>query len=120
MHDWGDMLVQAGFAEPVMDMERITLSYSSSSALLDELRSLGGNLSSARGGLLRGRQWLANWHAAMEEHLPRSSDGRLLLSFEVIYGHAHKGQPRIPVAQTSAVPLQSMRQMLGTQQHRTR
>ena len=29
MHDWGDMLVQAGFAEPVMDMERITLTWDS-------------------------------------------------------------------------------------------
>lgn len=120
MHDWGDMLVQAGFAEPVMDMERITLSYSSSSALLDELRSLGGNLSSLRAADSRGRQWLAGWHSAMEEYLPRGPAGRLLLSFEVIYGHAHKGQTRIPVAQTSAVPLQSMRDMLGTQHRRTR
>jgi malonyl-CoA O-methyltransferase len=119
MHDWGDMLVQAGFAEPVMDMERITLSYSSSSAMLDELRSLGGNLSSARAVGSRGRQWLAGWHSAMEEHLPRASDGRLLLTFEVIYGHAFKGETRIPVAKTSAVPLESMRTMLGTQRRST-
>ena len=44
MHDWGDMLVQAGFAEPVMDMERITLTYSSPESLLQELRELGRNL----------------------------------------------------------------------------
>jgi malonyl-CoA O-methyltransferase len=29
MHDWGDMLVASGFAEPVIDMERITLSCAS-------------------------------------------------------------------------------------------
>src|SRR5437667_54375 len=34
MHDWGDMLVQTGFAEPVMDMERITLTYETPARLL--------------------------------------------------------------------------------------
>ena len=41
MHDWGDMLVQAGFAEPVMDMERITLTFATPQRLLEELRELG-------------------------------------------------------------------------------
>ena len=44
MHDWGDMLVQAGFAEPVMDMERITLTYATPADLLKDLRVLGRNL----------------------------------------------------------------------------
>ena len=34
MHDWGDMLVHAGFAEPVMDMERIVLTWPSASSSL--------------------------------------------------------------------------------------
>ena len=44
MHDWGDMLVHAGFAEPVMDMERITLTWETPQRLLEELRELGANL----------------------------------------------------------------------------
>ncbi|MEZ5701382.1 MAG: hypothetical protein R3E42_04580 [Burkholderiaceae bacterium] len=50
MHDWGDMLVANGFAEPVMDMERITLTFSDASAYLGELRELGRNLSARRFG----------------------------------------------------------------------
>ena len=57
MHDWGDMLVQAGFAEPVMDMERITLTYATSSDLLKDLRLLGRNLHHQRYQNLRGRGW---------------------------------------------------------------
>src|SRR4030095_6518202 len=41
MHDIGDMLVHSGFAEPVMDMEQITLTYADPQALLRELKHLG-------------------------------------------------------------------------------
>ena len=58
MHDWGDMLVEAGFADPVMDMERITLTYSTPEALIEDLRSLGGNFNYNRFPALRGRKWL--------------------------------------------------------------
>ena len=42
--DWGDMLASNGFAEPVMDMERITLTFETPERLLQELRGLGRNL----------------------------------------------------------------------------
>jgi malonyl-CoA O-methyltransferase len=54
MHDWGDMLVQAGFAQPVMDMERITLTFASPERLLQELRGLGRNLHRERFAAARG------------------------------------------------------------------
>ena len=41
MHDLGDMLVAAGFAEPVMDMERVTMVYADGAALLADLRASG-------------------------------------------------------------------------------
>jgi len=50
MHDWGDMLVHAGFAEPIMDMERITLTYSTPQSLLAELRGLGATCTPAFSG----------------------------------------------------------------------
>jgi len=114
MHDWGDMLVRQGFAEPVMDMERITLSYSSPAALLDELRSLGRNLSSRRQAGLRGRGWRQQLEQAIDSGLPRGPDGRLLLTFEVIYGHAFKAPPRIPVASSTQVAVDDLRAMLRT------
>jgi malonyl-CoA O-methyltransferase len=112
MHDWGDMLVHAGFAEPVMDMERITLSYSSAEALLAELRSLGRNLSDQRFGACRSRRWHAELCAAIESGAPRSPDGRLVLTFEIIYGHAFKPVPRVPLASSTSLAVDDMRAML--------
>ncbi len=114
MHDWGDMLVRAGFAEPVMDMERITLSWSSARGLLDELAGLGGNFHPGRFPGLRGRRWRSRLEQGLQEAL-RGADGRLALSFEVIYGHALKPLPRVRMDDRSAVSLEDMRTMLQAQ-----
>ena len=112
MHDWGDMLVQTGFAEPVMDMERITLTYETPARLLQELTELGRNFHPQRFSALRGRQWRAKLEKLISERLPRASDGRLLLTFEVIYGHALKARPKVKVSALSAVSVEDMRSML--------
>ncbi len=120
MHDWGDMLVQAGFAEPVMDMERIVLSFATPARALQELRGLGRNLHPQRFAGLRGRGYSARLEAAMLAQMAqmaqmagRSSDASMTLTFEVIYGHAYKPTPRIKVSSQSAVSMQDMRAMLA-------
>jgi malonyl-CoA O-methyltransferase len=113
MHDWGDMLVQAGFAEPVMDMERITLTFATPERLVQELRELGCNLHPDRFPSLRGRRWREKLYGAMVEHLADpQQEGQLALTFEIIYGHAFKPAPRVRVSSSSAVSLQDMRTML--------
>lgn len=113
MHDWGDMLVQAGFAEPVMDMETITLTFATPERLLQELRELGCNLHPQRFAGLRGKAWLAQLHAALDTHLRvDSSEGQLAVTFELVYGHAFKPAPRVAVDAESAVSLEQMRRML--------
>jgi malonyl-CoA O-methyltransferase len=112
MHDWGDMLVHAGFAEPVMDMERITLSYETPERLLTELRELGRNLHVQRFAGLRGRRWRADWLQALQALARPDEQGRLCLTFEVVYGHALKPVPRHKVQSESQIGLQDMRQML--------
>ena len=112
MHDWGDMLVHAGFAEPVMDLERISLSYTSAAAMLAELRGLGRNLSDQRFRGCRSRHWHAGLCAAIESGVPRSTDGRLVLTFEIIYGHAFKPMPRVPLATSTSLAVDDMRAML--------
>ncbi|VTU29116.1 biotin biosynthesis protein BioC [Variovorax sp. SRS16] len=113
MHDWGDMLVGAGFAEPVMDMEHIVLTWPSAERALAELRTLGRNLHPQRFRALRGRRW----HQALCEALPRfapgaEGKGHIALTFEIIYGHAFKPAPRVALAAESAVSLREMRSML--------
>ncbi len=111
MHDWGDMLVHGGFAEPVMDMERITLSWETPERLLTELRDLGVNLHRARFCALRGRGWKARLEDELTRGL-RQPDGRLALTFEIIYGHAVKPQPVVRMSERSAVSLEDMRALL--------
>ena len=113
MHDWGDMLVQAGFAEPVMDMERITLTYETPARLLQELRELGRNFHPARFAALHGRGWRKRLESEIAEHFVKNPDGRLCLTFEVIYGHALKPKPRVKVSALSSVSMDDMRTMLA-------
>jgi malonyl-CoA O-methyltransferase len=92
MHDIGDMLVQAGFADPVMDMERVTMTFDSPRALLDELRAAGAtNRTRGRPRGLMGRARFARATRRLES---LRAEGRIPVTFEVVYGHAWKGEPR--------------------------
>lgn len=113
MHDWGDMLVQAGFAEPVMDMERITLTFETPERLLQELRDLGRNAHVGRAPGLHGRGWREQWLQALNAHAPRNREGHLQLTFEVVYGHALKPLGRPRMLPESQIGLHDMRQMLA-------
>jgi len=96
MHDLGDMLVASGFAEPVMDMERVTMLYADGAALLADLRASGQTCAlAARGGEprrgLAGRGFLATLQARLAA---QQRDGKLPVTFEVVYGHAWKAAAR--------------------------
>ena len=110
MHDLGDMLVHAGFADPVMDQETLTLRWDSAEALLAELRALGGNAAPDRWPGLRTPRWRARLLRELESL--RGADGKLGLSFEVAYGHAFKAAPRLKPGEESVVSLADMRSML--------
>ncbi len=86
MHDLGDALVKAGFAEPVVDTERLTVTWRGAATLLDEVRRWGGNALPERfRGLLTPRH-RAEWINALEAL--RRPDGLIAISVEVIFGHA--------------------------------
>ena len=94
MHDIGDMLVGCGFADPVMDMETITLTYVDVLGLLHDLKAHGsiGLVEPQRVGL-GAKRYLHSLLAGYEQF--RRNDGRIPASFEVIYGHAWKPQPKV-------------------------
>ena len=89
MHDFGDMLVQLGFSDPVMDQEIISLTYRSPEKLLADLRLLGGNPNPQRRAGLSTRAWRQRLMDALEQQ--RGMDGTIKLSLEVAYGHAWRG-----------------------------
>jgi malonyl-CoA O-methyltransferase len=112
MHDLGDMLVRAGFADPVMDQELLRLTWSTPAALRAELRGLGANADPARFAGLRTPRWRARLDAALAALATRpDADGRIALEFEIVYGHAFNPPPRLAVAgetRLSAADLQRM------------
>ncbi|MFT3849253.1 MAG: malonyl-ACP O-methyltransferase BioC [Propionivibrio sp.] len=91
MHDYGDMLSASGFADPVMDVEMLTMTYAGVDDLLDDLRRNGS--SCAMRGRRRGLMGRNTWQAARAAYEKLAKDGRLPATFEIVYGHAWKAQP---------------------------
>ena len=88
MHDIGDMLVAAGFADPVLEMERITLTYGDVRAVMQDLRSIGAhNVTTGRSQGMMGK---AKWARIVQNYEALRRDGRLPATFEIVYGHAWK------------------------------
>ena len=105
MHDIGDALIRAGWADPVMDVEHLTVTYPDFATLLAELRGQGGgNLARDRSRGLLGRQ---RWQRLADTYLRQYGiDQRLPVSCEIVYGHAWRGdtpgrdgEVRIPLSQ---------------------
>jgi malonyl-CoA O-methyltransferase len=92
MHDLGDALVHAGFADPVMEMERITVEYADVAALARELRFTGGT--NAMAGRRRALTTPSRWKRMTERYERLRRDGALPATCEVVYGHAWKTQPK--------------------------
>jgi len=88
MHDVGDGLLQAGFADPVMEAETITVSYESIDKLMADLRAIGAN-ATAEGGRtgLTAPSVLPKLRQAYDVY---RIENRLPASYEVVYGHAWK------------------------------
>lgn len=86
MHDFGDLLLENGFLDPVMDQETITLTYKTAEKLLEDIRILGGNPSLDRKPSLSTKAWIQKLLQALNKQ--RHQDGTIHLSIEVAYGHA--------------------------------
>ncbi|MDI1362765.1 malonyl-ACP O-methyltransferase BioC [Methylotenera sp.] len=92
MHDIGDAMVRAGFSAPVLDVERFTLTYDDVKSVMRDLKSIGAhNATDGRARGLLGRGFLQNLEANYEQF---RVDGKLPATFEVVYGHAWRGQDK--------------------------
>jgi malonyl-CoA O-methyltransferase len=106
MHDVGDMLVAAGFADPVMDMEYITMTYGDVRDLMRDLKAIGAhNTARGRPAGLSGKSVLA---AVARNYEAFRRDGKLPATFEVIYGHAWKASPRVTADGKPIIPLKAV------------
>jgi malonyl-CoA O-methyltransferase len=106
--DVGNALVAAGFREPVMDMEKITLSYPELGAMLRELEATGNSL------LIRGWDHRHDVRDQLEKaYVPFLQAGKYPLSFEIIYGVAfgpQEGQPvKTPAGDVATFSVDALR-----------
>ena len=93
MHDVGDVLLAERFIDPVMDMEMLNVHYSNLSQLIHALKAQGvRNINTGRNPGLTGRQAWRDFEAAYA--MLRTAEGHFPLSYEVVYGHAWKGEQR--------------------------
>ena len=120
MHDLGDMLVQAGFADPVMDQEVLTLTWATPAEALAELRQLGGNADAARHAGLRTPRWRERLAHELARAAAAQPGGRIGLEFEVVYGHAVRVAPRVALAAETTLPLADLRGMLRSRRGGTK
>lgn len=90
MHDIGDALSRNGFADPVMDSERLTLEYRDASKLMAELTALAGNAAIDRRARVGTRADKARWLGVLEQAI-QNQNGVFGVTVEVVYGHAWCG-----------------------------
>lgn len=96
MHDIGDALMRAGFADPVMDVDRLTLTYASVEHMLRDLKELGAsNAARGRARALTGKSRYARFKAAYQV---LAHDGRIPATYEVVYGHAWVADETRPIS----------------------
>ena len=92
MHDIGDLLVHNGFAMPVMDMEYITLTYDDVISVMRDLKAMGAhNVIQDRKRGLTGK---IGWGKVLNNYEAFRKDGKLPVTFELVYGHAWKLETR--------------------------
>jgi malonyl-CoA O-methyltransferase len=106
MHDLGDLALAVGLAEPVLDVDRIEVTYADVAGLVRDLRAVGAvNVAGGRRRSLTGRR---RW-GRFVERLPHRADGRLAVTVELIFGQAwgrggvaRRGSPageiRVPIS----------------------
>ncbi len=93
MHDVGDLMMKAGIADPVLDTQRLTVTYSSVETLLEELVGLGfiNVLSGRRKGLTA-----ASVKQRLAEVYPRNKNGGIDATLELVVAHGWSGVPKAP------------------------
>ncbi|MNR42674.1 hypothetical protein D3C85_1612130 [compost metagenome] len=84
--------MHCGFSEPVMDMEKIVMTYDSVREVMHDLKAIGAH--NATAGRNRGLMGKHTWQRICDAYETRRHDGQLPATYEVLYGHAWKAQPK--------------------------
>lgn len=112
MHDIGDAMIRARLADPVMDVETITMTYSDVMLLMRDLKQIGAhNVTAGRPAGVTGKRRLAALRDAYEQF---RRDGVLPASYEVVYGHAWIPEKKLPAPSDPGTQYFSIDQLRGS------
>jgi malonyl-CoA O-methyltransferase len=117
MHDVGDALVRAGFAAPVLDVERYTLRYTDVQALAADLKATGARNGAA--GRLKGLTSPRKFAAMQSAYEAHRTEGRLPATCEVVFAQAWAPvEKRAPSPSPQGISLESLRGQLAARRRR--
>ena len=92
MHDIGDQMLQSGFQSPIMEMEKLILTYEKVVDLMHDLKAIGAQNVANRSKALTGK---TKFKKMIEMYENYREDGKLPATYEVIYGHAWKNEKKL-------------------------
>ena len=93
MHDLGDGLVNAGLRDPVLDVDRLSVSYTNSARLFADLTAVGArNALNQRAHSLTGKQRYGAMVAALDN---MAVGGNITLDLELVFGHCWGAGPKM-------------------------
>ena len=87
MHDIGDQMIQSGFQSPIMEMEKLILTYEKVLDLMRDLKGIGAQSVENRSKSLTGK---TKFKKMLEMYESYRENGKIPATYEVIYGHAWK------------------------------
>ena len=87
MHDIGDQLLNNGFQDPVMEMEKLVVNYETVVELLRDIKGIGAQTVIHRSKSLTGKSM---FNGMVEMYESYRKDGKIPATYEVVYGHAWK------------------------------
>jgi malonyl-CoA O-methyltransferase len=111
MHDVGDMLLQLGFTDPVVDMQTLTVNYKDANQLFNDLRQLGAT--NAHADQSRGLMGKNKWRKMLEVYAAMQNDNKIPGTYEIIFGHAWGVRTQRQENGDASISLAAMEKMLG-------
>ncbi len=86
MHDVGDLMLQLGFVDPVVDVQALTVNYKSVQQLFQDLRDTGAT--NAHQDRRRGLMGKNQWKKMLAVYETLKNENTYPGTYEIIYGHA--------------------------------
>ncbi len=108
LHDVGDALLRAGFADPVMQTEWLTMLYQDVYQVCRDLKQTGSsNILLDRRMTLTGKKRFLGFVAEYETY--RDGAGKLPATFEIVYGHCWQAAKKGGDAREILIPVSQIR-----------